>query len=214
MSQPLSALVCFAVREEAKPFLRKAGSWDHVRTLVTGMGCSNAAAAVREAFAQGTPALVLSCGFAGGLASQLAFGTVVYDVDPQTGIETAMRAAGGVPVRFACVDAVATTAAQKRELRSATGADAVEMESEAIRSICRAKGIPGATIRVILDTADEDLPLDFNSLMNERKQIDGRKLALAMIKSPGKIPALLEFQKRAGNAANTLAEALEGILAR
>jgi nucleoside phosphorylase len=174
--------------------------------------------------------LVLTCGFAGGLNPDLKPGDVVFELtdrrgelhEPQTEkkigdsqsspLREKLLAAGAKPARFFCTDRIATTVAEKKKMRAETGADAVEMESAAIHAVCREQGIPCATVRVISDTADEDLPLDFNALAKPDISLDYGKLALAIAKSPGAIGALLKLRKRTRFAAEQLADMLSKLL--
>jgi len=210
--QRQGTLVCFAVKEEATAFRRLPAARSDVQVLITGMGRRNAQRKIEEALAKDTPALVISAGFAGGLRPDLPAGTVLFAADPAAQLESALLAAGAHPTRFHCAERVATSATEKRELREQTGADAVEMESQIIRELCRSRTIPSATVRVILDTVDEDLPLDFTRVMTEDHRIDGKKLTLLLMRSPGKIPELLRFQKRSLHAAERLAEVLHKVL--
>jgi adenosylhomocysteine nucleosidase len=205
-------LVCFAVKEEAKVFHRLADARPDVRVLVTGIGRRNAEKSFREAIARQRPELVISSGFAGGLRPELALGDMVFSADPESKLESALLSAGAKPGKLLCVDRIATTAREKLALRNQSGADAVEMESEAIRAVCREEKIPAATVRVILDTADEDLVLDFNQFLTADKQFDHTKLAWAVATSPGKVGALMRLQKQGGEAAGKLAVILMNIL--
>jgi uridine phosphorylase len=173
------------------------------------------------------PNLVLTCGFAGGLNPDLKPGDVVFETESfssrSRGDETQTKqnretphvvsynnlvAAGAKPAKFFCADRIATTVAEKKKLRAETGADVVEMESETIHAVCREREIPCATVRVISDMANEDLPLDFNQLAKPDRNLDYVKLALAILKSPGKIGALLKLQKQTRFAAEQLADIL------
>jgi nucleoside phosphorylase len=204
-------LVCFAVKEEARVFDRVRRSAPRARILITGIGKQNAEKAIREALQILRPVQVLSCGFAGGLNPQLAAGTVVFETE-DSAMEAELLSRGGFAVRFHCAERVATTAAEKRALRESTGADVVEMESQIIGSICGQLGIPFATVRVILDAADEDLPLDFNRLMTSKQQMSYLKLGGALLKSPGKIGPLKKLQKRCEAASDKLAQVLVRII--
>ena len=173
------------------------------------------------------PKLVLTCGFAGGLNPELKLGDVVFEISRSRGDETQiieksessyvvsyekLIAAGAKPAKIFCAGRIATTVAEKKKLRAQTGADAVEMESAAIHAICRERKIPCIMVRVISDTANEDLPLDFNALAKPDKNLDFGKLFLAIAKSPGKIPALMQLQKKTKFAAEQLAEVLAKVI--
>ena len=123
-----------------------------------------------------------------------------------------LQEAGATPAKFHCAPRVATTIAEKTALRKSTSADVVEMESGFIRQICREKKIPSATVRAISDSALEDLPLDFNELMTKDDTLSFPKLTLALMKSPGKIPQLMQLQKNTRLAAQKLAGVLEKLL--
>ena len=229
-------LVCFALKEEAAPFRKMAAGKSGISILITGIGRRNAEKSLREFLATNSPELVLTCGFAGALNPDLKPGEGVFELtdrrgefhEPQTEKESGARnalpsesssplrekllAAGAKPAKFFCADHIATTAVEKKKLRAETGVDAVEMESGAIHAICRERGIPCATIRVISDTANEDLPLDFNALSKPDLSLDYGKLAWAIARSPGKISALLKLQKQTRFAAERLASVLEKIV--
>jgi adenosylhomocysteine nucleosidase len=210
-------LICFALKEEAAPF-QKSGLRPGHHVLLTGIGRANAEKSLREFLAANSPKLVLACGFAGGLNPDLKIGEVVFELsdseirNPQSAIRNSLLAAGAKPAKFFCADHIATTVAEKKKLHAETGADAVEMESAAIHAICAEKNIPCATVRVISDAANEDLPLDFNALSKPDKNLDFGKLFLTIAKSPGKIPALMKLQKQTQFAAQQLANVLEKII--
>jgi len=204
-------LVCYAVKEEMG-FEISRHSFGGCTVLVTGMGRRNAAESIQSELASNEYQLVLSCGFAGGLNPNLAFGIVIFDEDIEVGLKTELIQLGAVPAKFYCARRVAITAAEKKDLWNSTGADAVEMESSVIRNICREKKISSATIRVILDTAQENLPLDFNALMTSFDRINYLKLVWTILCKPHKVFPLWKFQHNAFVAAKNLDQVVRGIL--
>ena len=229
----MSKLICFALKEEAAPFRKIVAGKAGVSILIVGIGRQNAEKAVRgflnSCMSRGdetqikkdletphvvscTPDLVLTCGFAGGLDPGFELGEVLFEIgNYKSEIRNQLLAAGAKPAKIFCADRIATTIAEKQKLRAETNADAVEMESGAIQAVCAEHRIPCATIRVISDTAHENLPLDFNALAKPDKNLDFGKLAWAIAKSPGKIGALMELQKKTRFAAEQLAKVLENV---
>lgn len=228
-------LIVFAVPEETKAFLKRIApkdrlngdkgvrcrrgsigwerTWPTLRVLTTGMGTGNSKTAFEDVYSSARPSFVLTCGFAGGLNPDLPLGTVLFDTDAVFPLLGGLTSGGARRGTFHCADHVAVTVAQKAALRGSTGADVVEMESSVIRAACQERGIPSATVRVISDTAKEDLPLDFNALMTADYRLDFFKLARHLVCSPGKIPELMRFQNRVVFAADRLAETLVKALA-
>ena len=204
-------LVCFAVNEEAGPFRKIASAKPGVSILITGIGRRNSEKVLRDYLAGHSPELVFSCGFAGGLDPTLAGGTVVFFTENEL-LRERLLAANAQPVTFYSADRIAITASEKKQLRVSTRSDVVEMESETIQSVCREQGIPFATVRVISDAAEEDLPMDFNQLSKADRNLDYGKLVLAIAKAPWKIPALMQLQKRCRIAGDQLARVLEKVI--
>lgn len=222
-------VVFFAVPEEARPFLTLLGKRGHGLAplsppvagaqgwragegdvWVSGMGARRAGILAEAMLSNQKVDQVFTCGFAGGLDPSIPTGTVVYDAD------------AGFPVRFPRIPplrqgrfhlagSVAASASAKARLWQQTGAQAVDMESQAIRSLCRSRGVPSATVRVISDAAGEDLPLDFGALMTPDQRIDFVRLAGALLRSPRRIPALIRFSKSLSRSAGNLAQVLDGL---
>jgi len=205
---PGEILVTFAVKEEMKFFPGGPG----IRRYITGMGRDNADDAIATAVAQIRPRLVLTCGFAGGLNPVLKSNEIVFGADEGSTLHDALKQAGATPVSFFCARRVAITAEEKQRLWRGMGSDAVEMESESIREYCRERDIPSATVRVISDTALEDLPLDFNTLMSPAQKIHYGKLTWALVRAPFKLAELLAFQQKTVDAAKSLGTFLTKVI--
>jgi nucleoside phosphorylase len=212
MTEPAAPiLVCFALPGEARPFQKLAPKSDAIRVIVTGMGSGNTERTLAAALKESEPALVLTCGLAGGLDPALTHNTVLFETS-DAALAARLSSTGLRAARFHCASRIAVTAAEKAAMRRETGADAVEMESECVHGLCRLHGVRCATVRVISDTADENLPLDFNALTTSEMNMDFGKLALALAKSPGRIPSLLRLQRQTAMAAKALAEVLVRIV--
>jgi len=199
-------LVCFAMRDEARTFLKRVRGMSNVQVLLTGIGRRNAEKTVGAAVAQQRPDLVLSSGFAGGLDPQLPQGALVFDASPE--LQPAFLSIHARRARFHCADRIAATSSEKESLRSVTGADVVEMESQAIASLCRGQRIPCATLRIILDTAERNLPMDFNKYADSNQKLQIWKLLRDLALSPGKVGPLLCFQRECVEMSERLSDAL------
>lgn len=204
---PKPLLVCFALKEEAGPFRRATAGHEAISVLLTGIGRKSATQSVIGFLAKQSPTFVLTCGFAGGLNPELATGDVVFSTEDGM-LAVRLTSAGAKRGRIFCAEKIAVTVAAKRTLREQTGADVVEMESGAIQSLCRERRIPCATVRVVSDSANEDLPLDFNQLTKPDMNLDFAKLAVTILKNPWKIPALMRLQRNCRLAALRLTDVL------
>ena len=205
-------LVCFAVKEEAKFFNALASGHQNIRIVLTGIGPNNAEREMRRLLQEIQPRLVVSAGFAGGLRPSLSSGTVLFSKSQDAALEQALAKAGAKPAQFHFAKHVATRSEEKKHLHQKAGADAVDMESQVIAAVCREHGIPSVTVRVVLDTAEEDLPFDFNQFLSKDERLDMAKLALAIVKHPGKIPSLLRLRQQSDTAARRLSEVLGRVL--
>lgn len=207
-----SVLVCFALAGEARPLRKKLSPGGRFKVLTTGMGQLNARRAIQSALTVARPVWVLTCGLAGGLNPDLEWGAVIYDADDGFPLTSALKNAGAKPARFYCARQVVATARAKLDLWRLDHGDAVDMESAVIRQECRSRQIPSATVRVISDTANENLPLDFNQYIDANSRLNYLKIMGTVLRRPSLISALLQFQRRTQEAAGLLAETLARVL--
>lgn len=204
-------LVCFAVRNESRRF--QAPPQPVTKLLFTGMGAINAERAVRRELEIRQPRLLLSCGYAGGLNPRHKLGTVLFDATTAPRLKQPLLNLGAIEGHFQTTDRVIVTSEEKEALFASSQADAVEMESSAIMNVGRLYGIPSATIRVISDTAQEDLPMDFNALAGADGNVSYLKLLKVLASQPSKLFELRQFQKRLTVASESLGRVLQGLLA-
>jgi adenosylhomocysteine nucleosidase len=200
-------LVCFAVKQEAAPFKAPA----NVTVLVTGMGAANVLRTLPKAIELTRPDVVLTCGFAGALDPLLPIGAVIGETSSKF-LTDALEHADIPFRRFHCAERIAVTAMEKAELRSLTGCDAVEMESGTIHQVCAEIPLPCATVRAVSDSASEDLPLDFNQLVDRALNLSPARLALAVLRRPTSIPRLIRLGKNSSLAARNLSLSLSSII--
>jgi adenosylhomocysteine nucleosidase len=206
-------LITFAVNAEAAPTRHHLQQQRiNSRILITGIGPHAARASITRALEPSRPPMVITCGFAGGLDPALPLGQLVFDADPAFPLAQALMPIGARPASFLASDRILATAADKAAARELSGADVVEMESFVIRQLCRERNIPSATLRVISDTAREDLPLDFSRFLSDSGAFRYDQLLAALFRAPGRIPALIRFQRQTRQAALTLAAGLGALL--
>jgi hypothetical protein len=148
---------------------------------------------------------LISTGFCGALDPALRIGDIVL------GAAAISRKTGPAPAcgKVVTLDRVAATAAEKRELRAKTGAVAVDMEAAAVGRKAAEWGVPYYCIRVVSDTALEDMPLDFNLYRDADGHFSRSRIALAALARPlRRVPGLLRLDRNCKFAAEALGEFL------
>jgi len=167
------------------------------RVIAGGVGSARARTAAEAHIAQGCEAL-LSFGFAGALEPGLPVGAVV--------LATAIRSPNGEEMEttpdwhanlaktisrhlawnagvLIQTDRPAVTPQEKSDLREATKAIAVDMESYAIGEIAAASGVPFLALRVISDHARARLPRRF-PLTEDGRTAKTREMLIGALTEP------------------------------
>jgi adenosylhomocysteine nucleosidase len=142
---------------------------------------------------------MVSTGFCGALDAVLAVGDIVVDGEPP---QTTLPYLKG---KLHTASRVVVTAREKAELNARPGVIAVDMEASAVARKAREWGVPFRCVRVVSDTAAEDLPLDFNLYRDAQGRFSrGRIAAAAFLRPLTAIPALLRLDKNCRNASKRL----------
>lgn len=208
------------VTTQADGFKTHRGVWRNRGVLLveSGMGRARAAKAAEAVIHAHRPAWVVSTGFAGGLVPeverlQIVVGNSVADISGQRlaiDVKLAADPRHGLHVgRQLTVDRIVRTPAEKQALAEQHQAIAVDMETFAVAEACRATRTRFMAVRVISDSANDELPADLERLIN-RKSMAGKlgAAAGAIVRRPGSVKDLWNLKEQALLATDRLAKFL------
>ncbi len=215
--RPQAVGIVAALAAEARPLgpaARRSGELatlaDGTLIAVTGIGGAAAARGARTLVAAGCGALA-SWGLAGGLDPALACGAILLPeeviLDGGSSLQTAPAWRERIvqslearwPVRqgrlLTSVRALGTVADKSAAFR-VTGAGAVDMESFAVAEVAAAHGLPFVAVRVIVDTAGDELPAALAGVADESGQLSIVRLLRSVVSEPAGIATLLRLARR------------------
>jgi nucleoside phosphorylase len=197
------------------PTAREAGALGELaRAFVCGTG-ESAYRALADRLRTGAPQMVVLAGFCGGLDPSLEAGSVILGrqvamagqptLDPDRFLIEDVRKslhANGLPFVFAkllTADAPVATRDEKRDLWNEHGAAGVDMETyQAVRACAEAR-IKWVVVRVVIDTAAQELPAGLRSWANESDEAAiGRRAARNPLEWPGYLRLGLRYPRVKG----------------
>ncbi len=201
--------------------------------IETGPGRHRAEAAALFMMMRYPVTSVISFGFAGGLTDEVKVGDVVlcrrlhdgavhgprspYQSDEglitlavQVPLGDAVRAVLGSSVT---VDGVVIEPRQKRALREASGADAVDMEGYWVADVAADAGVPFLAVRAISDPVTQRLP-PFDRWISTQGRWQMRRAAAHLLAHPLELAALPALYRNAQRAEEGLVQLIAGIIPR
>jgi adenosylhomocysteine nucleosidase len=161
--------------------------------------------------------LLISTGFAGALNDQLKVGDLLLAKNFSTvELNNRRKSFSSLPIHevdLLTVSALIDSSEKRLEIARASGAAAVDMETEFIARACADYGIPLLSLRVISDTLDEPFPAPPNVLFDiEQQRTRFLTLARFFLAHPNRLPRLVQFARRIAKARKTLADALVALI--
>jgi len=213
---PIAAIAAMAL--EVKPLLKGLhkntidgipiyqGTLEGLSLLVvlSGVGTENARRAA-ELAVRHNPKAMVSLGFAGGLSKALVSGELLTSKEVRNleGHRIPCDAFWKEPLEgtLLTVNAVVQYSEEKQAL--ARLADAVDMESYAVAAIAAKHGVPFSSFRIISDSCDESIPVDFSPAFVEGK-FNPFKAIYLILKKPSSIPSIFSLAYRSNVYANRL----------
>lgn len=197
--------------------------------MESGMGFRNAAKAAEMLIRDGSPDLLVSAGFCGGIAPELLVGDVVVAkeiiIANEDGFEEIPLALSAVGGNFAACQAAegkrifegtfVSTSVITSKVRLAgmlCGSypnPVVDMESGAVAIVAAENGIPLLAIRAVSDSAAEELRFSLDEFCDAgMRRILLHKVLLTILRKPSIMPQLLRLAFSSRRAAESLTATL------
>ncbi len=195
-----------------------------VRIITSGVGPQRARQAAEDAVEQ-RPDQVISIGVAGGLTNNLRRPSITiptkiirqsdgaqFQSDDELRKQI-VRLLNQADIFWQSVTSITTpeilfTRPEKREAAE-TGAEIVQMEDAEWADLCAAAGVPFASIRVVMDALDDDIP---NEVVQWRGKPSALDIAVGAIRRPGLLPELLSLGIQRQSAIQELERAMTLII--
>jgi adenosylhomocysteine nucleosidase len=160
---------------------------------------------------------LISTGFAGALNDQLNVGDLLLAQNFSTvELSKARSLLVNLPIHVAnllTVPSVIDSNEERNKIARATGAAAVDMETEFIARACAEHGVPLLSLRVISDTPRQRFPAPGHILFNiERQRTSVVRLVLYLVRHPTRLRGLIRFMSQIARARETLTEALVAVV--
>jgi len=203
------------------------GNWKgtHIFLVRTGVGKVRALNGLKGVLRQANPSLILSIGYAGGLASKLNVGDVVladnvlevnsdlndigcYSIDSKE-LELLERLTCSEKIvthrgKLITVDSVVDDSAIKQELASRYNALAIDMETAALVALAAEKKITFLSVRSISDTYEQSL-VDVSSFIDDG-EVSKLKAGWYVITHPHAIKNFMSLRRQSQRATRNMTE--------
>jgi adenosylhomocysteine nucleosidase len=197
-----------------------------VIVATTGDGERNAAKGIGAVLDTLSAAHVIVVGISGGLSLGLAAGQLLAarEVRDRAGVAAApdldltnriIRRAGATGATLYSSADILWTADSKAEVYATLGGRpvaAVDVETAVYARAAASRGIPYAALRVVLDPAEESLPLDFNTCRDSSGSVSPFRVATRALARRTIVPALWRLRGRVAECSRRLAAAVRQVL--
>jgi nucleoside phosphorylase len=185
----------------------------------TGVGRNIAQKRLTEFLADQSFEILISSGFAGGVASNLCAGDLflarnISDSELLAHAQQTLHHLQPHIGKLLTSSGIVHSAAKRMELATERAADAIDMETDVIAQTCGERGIRMLSLRAISDTVREPFPAPPDVLFDmERQKIPFAALAAHCLKNPAAIARLIAFNQQIARAREKLADALTNLIA-
>lgn len=204
------------------------GSLDGNRVVLatTGDGAIRAEAGIRALLDHLPVDRLVIAGISGALTPWLEADTIIVAREVRGGdaalpgpdramLERAVRDGGALGATVLSVDRILVTADSKADALAGLESEwpsAVDLESATYVRVAAERGIPYLVLRVVCDTANEDLPLDLNRCLDADGGVSRVKVMQQALRRPALMGELWGLRKRVNSAAEALARSIPGVL--